>query len=48
MEGDLHWERSGGIISTKATYAPMTHGEGTEAGEEENRKVQKLNFVPYN
>lgn len=31
-EGDLHWERLRGIISTKATYAPMTHGEGTEAG----------------
>lgn len=47
MEGGLHWERLRGIISTKATYAPMIHGEGTEAGEEENRKFQKLNFVPY-
>lgn len=48
MEGDLHWERLRGIISTKTTYAPMTHGEGTEAGKEENRKFQKLNFMLYN
>lgn len=47
MEGDLHWERLRGIISTKATYAPVIHGEGTEVGEKENRKFQKLNFVPY-
>lgn len=43
MEGELHCKRLRGIISTKITYASTNYGEETEAGEEENRKSQKLN-----